>query len=79
MERMAVRDIVPSPEELVRRESDGVKATLVLGKETVDFFKRHADKAHAPYQQMIRRGLDIWAKRFSAATPAILQKRGRQG
>ena len=76
MELEAVRDILPPPEELVRRESDGVKVTIVLGKETVDFFKRHADKAHAPYQRMIRRVLDIYAERFDTATPAA-KKGGR--
>ena len=60
-----VKDFLPSPEELVYRE-EGVKVTMMLSKSSVDFFKREAEKHHAPYQAMIRRLIDVYAAQYRA-------------
>ena len=55
-----VRDFLPPPEDLVRKE-DTVKVTISLSKPTVDFFKEHARRSRTQYQKMIRRLLDLYA------------------
>ncbi len=55
-----VEDFLPPPEDLVRTE-DTVKVTLNLTRSSVRFFKEQAQKHGAPYQQMIRRLLDLYA------------------
>jgi len=57
-----IEDFLPSPDELVPRESN-VKVTLSLSKRSVDFFKREADKRRVPYQRMIRALVDAYAER----------------
>jgi predicted DNA binding CopG/RHH family protein len=59
-----VKDFLPSPETLVRRD-DMVKVTVSLSKKSVDFFKRQAKKQKVPYQRMIRSLVDKYAERFS--------------
>jgi len=54
-----VPDFLPSPEELVFRE-DTVKVTIALSRESVEFFKREAERHHTQYQKMIRRLLDAY-------------------
>lgn len=63
-----VKDFLPPPEELAFRE-EGVKVTMVLSKSSVDFFKRAAEKYHAPYQQMIRKLIDVYTTRHSSSMP----------
>jgi hypothetical protein len=58
-EPRVIRDFLPSPDELVFREED-VKVTIVLSRRSVEFFKDAAVRAHAPYQRMIRRLLDLY-------------------
>lgn len=55
-----VKDFLPFPEELAFKE-EGIKVTMTLSKSSVDFFKRAAEKYHAPYQQMIRKLIDAYA------------------
>jgi hypothetical protein len=57
-----VRDFLPPPDKLVRRESN-VKVTLSLSQRSVDFFKREAGKRRLPYQRMIRALVDAYAER----------------
>jgi len=57
-------DFLPSPDELVLKEKS-VKVTLLLSKESVDFFKHLAAKEHTKYQKMIRILLDKYAKHFN--------------
>ena len=57
-----IKDFLPPPEELAFRE-EGVKVTMTLSKSSVDFFKRAAEKYHAPYQQMIRKLIDAYTTR----------------
>lgn len=54
-----VQDFLPAPEELAYKE-DAVKVTIILSKESVDFFKQEAKKHHTQYQKMIRRLLDSY-------------------
>ena len=56
-----VTDFLPSPAELAFRE-DGVKVTLALSKNSVDFFKSEASKHQTQYQRMIRRLLDSYVE-----------------
>jgi predicted DNA binding CopG/RHH family protein len=56
-----VADFLPPPEELAFKE-DTVKVTISLSRESIDFFKREARKHRTPYQKMIRRLLDAYAR-----------------
>lgn len=57
-----IKDFLPPPKELAFRE-EGVKVTMTLSKSSVEFFKRAAEKYHAPYQQMIRKLIDAYTTR----------------
>jgi hypothetical protein len=57
-----VADTLPPPDQLVIPD-DGVKVTLTLSRQSVDFFKDVARKNHIPYQRMIRSLVDEYAKR----------------
>jgi hypothetical protein len=56
-----IPDFLPKPSELVLKE-DNVKITLMLSRESVEFFKREADVLHTQYQKMIRVLLDVYAQ-----------------
>lgn len=58
-----VRDFLPRPEELAFNQ-ETVKVTMKLSKSSVAFFKRMAQKYHAPYQKMIRTLIDAYASRY---------------
>jgi hypothetical protein len=58
-----IKDFLPSPEELVLKE-DTVKVTLLLSKDSVDYFKYEANKHDASYQTMIRILLDKYTKHY---------------
>lgn len=58
-----IEDFLPSPRQLVFKE-EAVKVTLSLGKESVDFFKRKAKENHVPYQNMIKRVVDLYARHY---------------
>ena len=60
---VVVKDFLPPPEELVRRE-DQVKVTINLSKRSIDFFKRAAEREGVPYQSMIKGLLDRYTDRF---------------
>ena len=57
-----LRDFLPPPEQLVRRE-DTVKVTLTLSRASVDFFRSQAQRQRVSYQRMIRALVDEYAKR----------------
>ncbi len=59
-----VHDFLPSPENLVLKE-ETVKVTLLLSKDSVDFFKKEAGKQHIAYQKMIRSLIDQYASLYS--------------
>lgn len=56
-----VEDFLPPPEELALKQ-ETVKVTISLSRESVDFFKAHAKRFGTPYQKMIRRLLDAYAR-----------------
>jgi len=45
-----VADFLPKPEDLVLKE-DTVKVTLLLTKDSLEFFKKEAAKNHTQYQK----------------------------
>jgi hypothetical protein len=57
-----VADTLPPPDQLVLPD-DGVKVTLTLSRQSVDFFKEVARKNRIPYQRMIRSLVDEYARR----------------
>ena len=58
-----IDDFLPPPEDLVLRE-ETVKVTLNLSRRSVDFLKQAAQAQGVPYQQMVRRILDLYAARY---------------
>jgi len=61
-----MRDFLPAPHELVLKDNT-VKVTLLLSKESVDYFKGEAKKHNARYQSMIRALLDHYTEHFKKA------------
>jgi predicted DNA binding CopG/RHH family protein len=61
-----VADFLPRPEELVFRPK-GVKVTITLNEESIDFFKAEAKRLQVPYQRMIRNLLDEYVARIKQA------------
>lgn len=59
-----IGDFLPRPSELVAKE-ETVKVTLMLTKESVDFFKKEAEEQHTQYQKMIRALVDAYANNFN--------------
>ncbi len=62
-ELRAVKDFLPSPEQLVLKE-ENVKVTISLKKSSVDFFKKQAKKQHTSYQRMIRQVIDWYSSHY---------------
>src|SRR5258706_15339008 len=58
-----IGDFLPAPDQLVFKE-EAVKVTLSLGKESVNFFKKKAKENHVPYQNMIKRVVDLYARHY---------------
>jgi hypothetical protein len=56
-----VANVLPPPDRLVTPD-DGVKVTLTLSRQSVDFFKQAARKNRVPYQRMIRSLVDEYAR-----------------
>ncbi len=59
-----IPDFLPKPSDLILKE-DNVKVTLMLSRESVEFFKKEADVLHTQYQKMIRVLLDMYAHNCS--------------
>ena len=57
-----VEDFLPRPEELAFRPK-GVKVTLTLSEESLNYFKEQAGRLNTPYQRMIRNLIDAYVKR----------------
>ena len=57
-------DFLPSPADLVFRE-DTVKVTMALSRVSIEFFKEQGKKYDMPYQRLIRRLLDEYARTFA--------------
>ncbi len=58
-----VRDFLPPPSQLVKREKT-VKVTLELTEKSLAFFKKEARRESVPYQRMIRGLIDAYAGRY---------------
>ena len=58
-----IEDFLPPPEQLFLKE-ETVKVTLNLSQRSVEFFKRSSSKHGMPYQQMVRRVLDLYVDRY---------------
>jgi predicted DNA binding CopG/RHH family protein len=58
-----VSDLLPSPEELVRR-SGKEKITIAIDKSSLELYKRYAKKHNAKYQTMINSVLGSYADKF---------------
>ena len=59
-----IKDFLPPPEQLILKE-DTKKVTIVLSQKSVEFFKKKSRATHVPYQQMIRKVLDIYTEAYS--------------
>jgi len=59
-----VKDVLPSPEELMVSEKT-IKVTLRLSENSLRFFKQYAQKYHTKYQKVIRKLIDVYAERFA--------------
>ena len=66
-----VEDFLPKPENLVPKE-ETVKVTLLLTKDSLDFFKKEAAKNHTQYQKMIRGLLDQYAHHFKGTKNKVV-------
>jgi len=59
-----VVDFLPAPDQLVPKV-EKQKITIMLNRESVDFFKRVARKNGVKYQTMINNLLDSYARKYS--------------
>jgi predicted DNA binding CopG/RHH family protein len=59
-----VKDFLPSPAELAKRESN-VRVTINLRRSSVNFFKNVARKNKVQYQRVIRSLLDTYATSYT--------------
>ncbi len=57
-----VEDFLRPSEQLVPKKNT-VKVTMEFTKESIEFFKREAQRHNASYQAMIRNLVDIYAKK----------------
>lgn len=56
-----VKDFLPPPSELVKREKT-VKVTIELTQESIDIFKQLARQEKIPYELILQRLIDTYAK-----------------
>jgi hypothetical protein len=59
-----VGTVIPPPEMLIPKEETR-KVTIALSKKSLDFFKETAKKTRIPYQQMIRKVLDMYTDHYA--------------
>lgn len=62
-----VDDFLPSPKDLAKTFMTK-KVTIDIEYETLEFFRRCAEKSGSKYQRLIREVLKAYAKRFSKAS-----------
>ncbi len=62
-----IKDTLPPPSQLIKRESN-IKITLEVTRESLEFFKKQAKRAHIPYQRMMRALIDTYAKQHETRT-----------
>lgn len=56
--------LIPPPEMLIPKEETR-KVTIALSKKSLDFFKETARQTRIPYQQMIRKVLDMYTDHYA--------------
>jgi predicted DNA binding CopG/RHH family protein len=59
----ALEDFLPSPEQLVLK-TEKEKITIAIDKNSLELFKRYANKHNAKYQTMINGVLSSYADKF---------------
>jgi predicted DNA binding CopG/RHH family protein len=63
-----VTDFLPRLEDLVFRPK-GVKVTITLSEDSLNYFKVQAERLHTPYQRMIRNLIDEYVQRQQQRQP----------
>ncbi|MDR2547350.1 MAG: BrnA antitoxin family protein [Lachnospiraceae bacterium] len=58
-----VANLIPPPEDLIRRDSK-VKITIMLNSGSIEFFKKHAQENNVKYQTMINEVLDRYVQTY---------------
>ena len=58
-----IEDFLPPPDQLVLKE-ETVKVTLNLSKDSVVFLKQAAKSQGVPYQNMIRKIVDLYTRHY---------------
>jgi len=58
-----IEDFLPPPGQLILKE-ETVKVTLNLSRNSIAFLKEEAKTQGVPYQQMIRRIVDLYAQHY---------------
>jgi len=69
-----IAGFLPSPDQLAFRE-EGVKVTIALSRESVEFFKSEAATHHTQYQRMIRRLIDAYVECYAGSNSKAALKR----
>ena len=58
-----VKDFLPPPDKLVFKRKN-IKVTMALDVESVEFFKKQAERNHVPYQTMIRNLINTYVAKY---------------
>ncbi len=58
-----IDDFLPAPEKLLTKD-DNIKITILLSKNSINFFKEKAKKIGVPYQTMIKTVLDKYTSHY---------------
>jgi predicted DNA binding CopG/RHH family protein len=58
-----IDDFLPAPEMLLKKD-DTMKITILLSKNSINFFKEKAKKVGVPYQTMIKTVLDKYTSHY---------------
>jgi predicted DNA binding CopG/RHH family protein len=58
-----IKDFLPPPDKLVFKKKN-IKVTMALDAESVDFFKKIAQRNHVPYQVMIRNLINTYVAKY---------------
>ena len=58
-----VKDFLPPPEKLVFKRKN-INVTMALDVESVDFFKKQAQRNQVPYQAMIRNLINTYVAKY---------------
>ena len=62
-----INDFLPAPDKLIFKEIND-KITLSLTRSSIKFFKEKSAELGIPYQSMIKRVVDIYARKYQVTT-----------